>query len=146
MPLDLENLEKALNFEIDLENLENQRNLLRKILRNYFTVVFFLNLLLLTSERTKTRKKDQLRCRYNRLLMTTMFHSYRVVSKCIIIGYLSCALQFTMIFVLICCWWYYERAHCAQFFAPSAILSCARCSSVRGISHWHAVLLTIFYV
>ena len=39
-----------------------------------------------------------------------------------------------------------EQAHCAQFFAPSAILSCAQCSSVWGISHWHAVLLTVFYV
>ena len=82
---DLENLEKALNFETDLENLESYRNLQWKTLKNYFAVVFFLNLLLLISERTKTRKKGQLRCRYNRLFMTTMFQLYVVVFKCIII-------------------------------------------------------------
>ena len=55
----LENVEKALNFKMDLrnlENFENWRNLLRKTLKSYFAVVFFLNLLLLISERTKTTK------------------------------------------------------------------------------------------
>ena len=36
----VENLGKALNFEIDLENLKNQRNLLWKTLRNCFARVF----------------------------------------------------------------------------------------------------------
>ena len=61
------------------------KNLLWKTLKNYFAVVFFLNFLLLISEKTKTRKKGQLRYRCNRLFMTTMFQSYPVVFKWIVI-------------------------------------------------------------
>ena len=78
MPADLENLEKAWNFEMDLENLKKLKKPTVENPEKLFYVVFFLNLLLLISERTKTRKKGQLRCRYNRLFMTTMFQSYPV--------------------------------------------------------------------